>query len=124
VTSRARVLHWSFCASVARESGLRAVAITLSPRDNAAWARRRPRPEEQPVMNQTCGAFFVVEVMVLVGVRMGKESVCRKAAGVDFKGSKRSFSLHDKVPRQLQHAGQNMSQLEKKKRRGRAGNLI
>ena len=32
---------------------LRAVMTALSPRARTAWARRRPKPVEQPVMNQT-----------------------------------------------------------------------
>jgi hypothetical protein len=35
-----------------REPVSRAVAATLSPRDSAASANRRPKPREEPVMNQ------------------------------------------------------------------------
>ena len=54
-------------------AGSRAVATTWSPRSSAAWASKRPKPVEQPVISQV----LVMISLVLEGLRGERENLWR-----------------------------------------------
>lgn len=51
-----------FSFRFAMEESLRAVAATLSPRFNATSVQTRPKPPDEPMINQT---FFLFSIVVI-----------------------------------------------------------
>src|SRR5258707_6897869 len=84
VTSTASGSTLSACRSAisASCSGLRAVATTRSPASRAARTRARPKPREEPVMNQTCCMELVKQCFVICATKL---RYLRRVTSVGFQ---------------------------------------